>query len=148
MSVPTEFDWLLVKMGDGATPTEVFTLICGIQDVNVNMTVNTSDRAPRDCTKPGEIPSRKTRAASKQLDITGSGLSNAAGVAPLIAALGKVKNYKIEGYQEDGTDTGVLIGTFSGAFRMTAANMSSTRDGDSAAEITLANHGLWTWLAA
>ena len=148
MSVPTEFDWILVKVGDGATPTEAFTLICGVQDVSVNATVATSDRAARDCSKPGEIPYRKTRATSKQLDVSGSGLTNAGGVSLLEEVLGVVRNYRIEGYAEDGTDAGTLLGTYSGPFRMTASNMSSTRDGDSAAEITLASHGAWTWTPA
>ncbi len=148
MSVPTEFDWLLIKMGDGATPTEVFTLICGIQDVTVNLTVNSNDRFRRDCTKPGEIPYRTTRATGKQMDVSGTGLSNAAGVTSLNAALGLLKNYKIEGYQDDGTDAGVLLGTFSGKYRLLSANMGAPRDGDSSGEVTLANHGTWTWTPA
>lgn len=148
MSVPTEFDWLIVQMGDGATPTEVFTMICGIQDVTINMVANSNDRFVRDCTKPGEVPFRKTRATGKQMDVSGTGLSNAANVTTLMAALGKVKNYKILGYQEDGTDTGTLLGTFAGAYRLLTANMGAPRDGDSSGEIALASHGAWTWTAA
>lgn len=147
MSVPTEFDWAIVKIGDGESP-EVFTQICGITDASINMTANSSDRFPRDCTKLGEVPTRKTRATGKQLDVTGTGLSNSASVTTFMAALGIVGNYKIEGYQDDGTDAGDLLGTFAGAFRMTAANLSVTREGDSSGEITLANHGAWTWTAA
>ena len=64
---------------------------------------------------------------------------------PMIRALGLVKNYKVELYQDDGTDTGDLMGTFAGAFMMSAANMSIPRNGAASAEVTLANHGDWTW---
>lgn len=148
MAVPTEIDWLLVKMGDGATPTEVFTLVCGIQDVTINQTVNVTDRAVRDCATPGAVPTRKTRATSKQLDISGSGLSNSASIVTLNAALGALKNYKIEAYQDAGTDTGTLLGTFAGNFRMTSSNLSVPREGDGGGDIALASQGAWTWTAA
>jgi hypothetical protein len=147
MSVPTEFDFALIKIGDGADP-EVFTMICGMQDVTANQAVQSSDRFVRDCAKPGEVPYRKTRATGKQLDITGSGLSNADTIEDLNDALGVVKNYKIEGYADDGTDAGLLLGTFSGAFRMTSSNLNLPREGDSSSEVNLASHGAWTYTPA
>lgn len=147
MSFPTEFDWMLVKMGDGASP-EVFTLICGLQDATVNATANTSDRFARDCAKPGSIPKRKVKVNGMQLDVTGSGLSNATEVPRMLAALGKHKNYTIEGYADDNTDAGDLLGTFAGTFVMTASNLSAPREGDASGEITLASHGDWTFTAA
>lgn len=147
MSLPTEIDWAHIKMGDGAEP-EVFTMICGITDVTINQSANSSDRFVRDCTTPGAVPLRKTKVSGKQLDISGTGLSNADTIEDLNAALGKVKNYKIELYQDDGTDAGNLLGTYSGAFRMTSSNMSATRDGDSSGEVALASDGAWTYAAA
>lgn len=148
MSVPTEADFALVKIGDGATPTEVFTVLCGLQDTNINRVANTSDRFVRDCAKPGEIPNRKVKTTGKQLDVTGSGLIDKAQIDVFEDALGAAKNYKIELYADDGTDAGDLLGTFAGAFVMTAANMSVPRDGSASAEVTLASHGAWTWTAA
>lgn len=148
MSVPTESDFALIKIGDGATPTEVFANLCGMQSVGINRTVSTTDRQVRDCAKPNKPASRKVRVTGKQLDVTGSGLTNKADIAAFDAALGKVKNYKIELYQDDGTDTGLLTGTFAAAFVMTAANLTLTEGGDAAAEVTLASHGDWTWTAA
>lgn len=148
MSLPTEVDFVLIKRGDGATPTEVFTLICGLQDATINRVVNSDDRFVRDCAKPGEVPYRKTRATGKQLDVTGTGLSNAATMEDFEDALGQVENYKLELYAEDGTDAGELLGTIAGAFRMTAANLSVPREGQASGEITLASHGAWTYTAA
>lgn len=148
MSVPNEADFAIIKIGDGATPTEAFAIACGIQDVNINRAVGTQDRYVRDCTKPGEIPDRKVKATGKSLDITGSGLIDKAHIDTFDDALGVVKNYKVECYKDDGTDTGTLLGTFAAAFMMTAANMTVPREGTASAEITLANHGAWTWTAA
>jgi hypothetical protein len=147
MAVPVEADFALIKMGDGATPTEVFSNLCGMRNVTTNRTVASSDRFVRDCAKPNKIASRKVRTTGKQLDVTGSGLINKTDIAAFDAALGKVKNYKIELYVDDGTDSGALMGTFAAPFVMTAANLTTTEGGDAASEVTLANHGDWTWTA-
>ena len=147
MSLPTEFDFALIKIGDGADP-EVFTLICGMQDCTVNETVNTNDRFVRDCAKPGEVPQRKVQPTGKQTDITGTGLTNHDEVANVRACLGISKNYTIEAYQRDGTDAGTLLGTFAGAFVMTSSNLNITIDTPGSAEITLASDGAMTYTAA
>jgi hypothetical protein len=146
MSLPTEFDFALIKMGDGATPTEVFTVLCGIEGAQVNQTANTSDHFARDCASPGSVPFRRVKTNGKQMDVTGSGLSNADMVDEFVAALGLSKHYKIEGYQRDGTTTGKLLGTFAGSFVMTAANLNIATE--ASGEITLASDGTYTWTAA
>lgn len=148
MSFPTEIDWCLIKMGDGATPSETFTLLCGIQDATVNVTANTQDRFVRDCAKPGSIPKRKVKTTGMQMDVTGAGLSNVDTIDEFLAALGKHKNYKIEAYADDGTDAGDLLGTFAGNYVMTAANLNAPRESPASGEITLASDGDWTWTAA
>lgn len=148
MSLPTEFDFALIKMGDGATPTEVFTTICGMQDATLNETVNTNDRFVRDCAKPGEVPQRRVQTTGKQTDITGTGLTNADNIASVRAALGVPKNYRVEVYRRDGTDAGVLLGTFAGKFVMTSSNLNVTLDTPGSAEITLASDGALTYTAA
>lgn len=148
MSVPTEADFAIIKIGDGGSPSETFAIACGIQDVNINRAVGTQDRYVRDCAKPGEVPTRKVKATGKSLDITGSGLIDKAHIDTFEDALGLTKNYKVELYQDNGTDTGTLLGTFAGTLMMSAANMSIPREGSASAEITLANHGAWTWTAA
>lgn len=147
MSEPVEVDWALIKAGDGET-VETFTLICGIQDVTINQTVNTTDRAVRDCEAPGAVPTRKTKVNSKQLDISGSGLSNTQEEVRLNALLGTLNNYRVELYREGPTDAGVLLGTYAGEFRMTAKNLNATRDGTSSMDVSLASNGAWTYTDA
>ena len=146
MSVPNESDFALIKIGDGEA-TETFTAICGIENVSINRTANTNDRFRRDCAKPGIPAVRRSRTTGKQMDITGTGGVDKASIADFEAALGIVGNYQIELYQYDGTDTGELMGTFSGAFNMTSANMSLDANGDSSGEGALASDGIWTWAA-
>ena len=147
MSYPTEADFALIKMGDGEDP-EVFTAICGIQDVTINKQVNTTDRFVRDCAKPGEVPARKTRANGRQMDISGSGLSNVDNIEDMEAALGVIKNYRVELYKQDGTDTGELLGTYAAAFRLVSDNLSASLQGDSSADISLVSEGDWTYTPA
>lgn len=148
MSLPTEADFAIIKIGDGAPPTEAFAIACGIQDVSINQSVGTQDRYVRDCEKPGEIPNRKVKATGKSLDVTGSGLIDKAQIAIYNSALGVAKNYKIEVYADNGTDAGTLLGTFAGSFMMTASNQLIPREGTASAEITLASNGAWAWTAA
>lgn len=147
MSLPVEPDFALIKIGDGGG-TEVFTIACGIQDITVNEVTNTADRFVRDCAKPGEIPYRQVKATSKQLDVSASGLIDKTHIATYRTAIGKVKNYKIEYYQDDGTDAGALVGTWAGAFMLTSINQGVPREGTASVELNLASDGAVTWTAA
>lgn len=147
MSVPTEADFALVKIGDGEA-SETFTVICGIENANINRGANTEDRYPRDCAAPGAVPVRKVKVTGKFLTITGDGLIDKANIETLEDALGISGNYTVELYQEDGTDAGTLVGTFAAPFVLDAANMNVPRNGTASAEITLKNNGTWTWTAA
>ena len=148
MSVPTEFDFALLKIGDGATPTEVFTVSCGKQDFTANFAANSSDRFVRDCAKPGEVPFRKTKATGKQLDITATGLTDLTAFGTEIDLVGTRANVKLEYYTDDGTDAGDLLGTVACNMFIGSLNISAPRGGESTAELTLASHGAWTWTAA
>lgn len=147
MSYPAEADFAIVKVGDGAGP-EVFTIACGIENVQVNRTANTSSRFTRDCAKPGEVPVRRTKTTGKQLDITADGLTNVPDIDAFEDLLGVKNNYKIELYADDDTDTGELLGTFAGNFIMTTANLNLPRNDNSASEVAFENNGPWTWTAA
>lgn len=147
MSLPTEFDFAIIKFGDAGGP-EVFTVSCGKQDITTNFGANSSDRFVRDCAKPGEIPYRKAKATGKQLDVTASGLTDTTAFANELDLLGSHVNAKIEYYADDGTDAGDLLGTVSANFLVTGLSIGAPRDGDSSAELTLASNGAWAWVAA
>ncbi|RVT93693.1 hypothetical protein [Sphingomonas crocodyli] len=148
MSIPNDPDFVLVRMGNGATPTEVFEILCGITSVNINKTANTTDRFTQDCEKPGQVPVRTVRVNGKQLDVSGSGLVNVDQIEDFEAALGIRKNYKTELYKRDGSDEGVLLGHYEHQGVMTSQNMSLTDQGDSSGEVAIASHGGWEWVPA
>lgn len=144
MSYPNEADFVVVKLGNGATPTEVFTILCGIETVTINKTINSTDRFRRDCAKPAAIPTRKVRVTSKQWDATGSGVINMDEFETFDDVLGIRKNYRIEFGKRDGTDEGEIIGYYQGPAVMTAANINMG-DGEGTADITLAGEDDIVW---
>ena len=146
MSYPNEADFIIVKVGDGATP-EVFTTICGIENATINQTVNTSDRFRRDCAKPGLPGTRKIKVTGRQWDATGSGVVNVDEFPTFNAALGIRKNYQFDFGKRDGTDAGEIIGTYAGPAVMTAANINMG-DSEGTNEITLAGEDEIVWTAA
>lgn len=147
MSLPTEFDFAVLKIGDGEDP-EVFTISCGKTDVTMNFGANSTDRYVRDCTKPGEVPFRKTKVTGKQLDVSATGLTDATAFGTEVALVGTKNNIKVELYTDDGTDAGSLIGTVAVNALVSSLNIGAPREGDSSAEIALASDGAWTWTAA
>ncbi|MFS0771036.1 hypothetical protein [Sphingomonas sp. 1P08PE] len=144
MSYPTEFDAAIIYSVVGSTRT----ILCGIENVTINETANTSDRFRRDCAKPGAVPRRGVKVNGLQWDITGSGVANADQVAALKALLGAHADYEVDGIQYDGTDEGNLLGTFAGPGVMTAKNLSLQTGGDSTGEITIAGENDLVWTPA
>jgi hypothetical protein len=147
MSLPTEFDFAVLKFGDGDDP-EVFAISCGKTDFTTNFSADSTDHYVRDCTKPGEIPFRKTKATGKKLDINGTGLTDASAFGTEVALVGSRVNIKLEYYTDDGTDAGDLIGTVACNMMVSALNIGTPRGAESSAAVTLASHGAWTWAAA
>ena len=142
MSLPVEADFAVVKIGDGATPTEAFTILCGLDNIQINRTANTNDRFRKDCAKPGSVPFRRSRTTGKQMDITASGAMNIPDITKYNAALGVSGNYRIELGTYDGTDAGEIIWVINGPFNLTGANSAVGEEGN--AEVTLASDGIWT----
>lgn len=147
MSVPVEFDFAQVKIGNGADP-EVFTVICDLTSVSINEGAETSTRYRRDCTKPGAPATRRSRVLGKFWDVSGSGLSDASQVPTLRAAIGVRKNYEIPVYKDDGTDAGELLGTYTGEAILTARNTSIEREGETSMEVTLEGQDTLTFTPA
>lgn len=149
MSYPVEPDYVVVQLGDGASP-EAFAIMCGIETAGVNQTVNTSDRFRRDCAKPAAVPTRKIIVTGKQWDVTGSGVINMAEFNRFNAALGARRNYRLLFGQYDAQDatdterTGTIYGYYSGPGVMTASNISVGGD-EGTGEITIAGENDLVW---
>ena len=149
MSLPQEFDHMLIKLGDQGTP-EQFPAICGPETFNVNETANTTERFRRDCDNFNQPAQRRVKTNSVQFDVTASGGVNVPSIPDLRAALGFSRNYIIEGYQSDPTTSGgngTLLATWEGPLVLTALNITADANGDSNAEMTFASDGPVTFTA-
>lgn len=148
MSLPNEPDFLLIKVQTAPGPPAVFTMLCGVENGNVNESVQTSERYRRDCAKPNKPGSRRLKATGKSWQITGSGVVNVDIEDTLGDIIGVIQNYKAEAYKDDGTDAGDLMGTWAGAGMLTTRNRSIQIEGDSGLEITIEGQDELVWTAA
>jgi hypothetical protein len=148
MSMPTEADFAIIKVGDGASPSQAFDAICGVENVAANKTANANDRYRRDCTKLGKPAIRKNRVTGLSLTITASGAMNIDNFGRFEELLGVANDYQIEFRNVDGTDSGVLLGTYSGSYVMVSDNVTVDPNADSSGEINLNNEGPWLWTPA
>lgn len=146
MSVPNEPDFAVLKLVNPGSPAEA-VVVCGIDNVSINETANTTDRFRRDCEKPGLPPARKVKVTGTQWDITGSGVFNMDEIVRLKGALGVSREWEVDLGKHDGTDTGVIIGTYTGPAVLTSNNKSFGDEGTG--EVTLAgeNELVWTPVA-
>lgn len=150
MSEPNSADFALLKIKTADGPPVVMTLLCGIENVTINRSVNTSERYRRDCAKPNRPGTRKIRNNGQSWSISGSGEDNIDIETAYTGAFGIKKLYDVELYRDDDTDAGELLGTYSGTAMMTARNQSFAVGGDTTgtAEITLEGEGALVWEAA
>ncbi|KPH66049.1 hypothetical protein [Novosphingobium sp. ST904] len=149
MSEPNSADFALIKIQTDAGPPAVFTLLCGIEGVNINRTAQTSERYRRDCAKPNRPGTRKLRVTGSSWQVTGSGNDNIDLETEWTDAFGVRKIYDVELYKDDGTDGGELMGTYSGTAILTTRNQAYAQDGDSGTtEVTLEGEGLLVWTVA
>lgn len=150
MSEPNSADFALLKIKTADGPPAVITLLCGIENVTINRSVNMSERYRRDCAKPNRPGTRRLRNNGETWNISGSGEDNIDIETAYAGAFGVKKLYDVELYRDDDTDSGELLGTYSGTAMMTSRNQSFAQGSDDAgtAEITLEGEGELVWTAA
>ena len=148
MSLPNEPDFALIKVQTAAGPPAVFTVLCGLENCNVNENVQTRERFRRDCAKPNRPGQRKLTATGSSWQITGSGVINVDQEDILDDLKGVIQNYKVETYKDNATDAGELLGTWAGTGMLTTRNRSIQVEGDSGLEVTIEGQDLLTWTAA
>jgi|SRR5215207_5772319 len=76
MAKPTTYNGskLYIQLGNGATPTELFTAPCGLTTRGITFTKDTNDVTVPDCDDP-DLPAWTERAvASFSAEVTGSGI--------------------------------------------------------------------------
>lgn len=133
-----------LMLGDGATPTEVFTALCGITTRNFTSQKNTNDVFTRDCADPENVPVRNVIVTGAQWDLTGEGTLNRQNLEAIMAADdGQPHNFRYL-FTEPTTDE-VFQGYYAGAGIITNLTINSEDESFATISITIASDGEWTF---
>ncbi len=143
--VPIEGRAIVLEVGDGTTPTEVFTPICGAYVTAFNHTAQTSDRFLPDCSDRTKTPRRVPFVTGIQWDVTAGGAAELTNLVTIQNLVGITNNYRITVYEDDFTTE---YGYYEGAFVMTACNLGGSQNDPANREITLASKGEITFTPA
>lgn len=143
--VPIEGRAIVISVGDGATPTEGWTEICGGYVTAFNISAQTTDRFLPDCTDRTKVPVRSPFVTGKQWDITVGGIPELENLIELQELVGIANNYRITVYEDDFTTE---FGYYQGSFVMTSNNMSGSQNDPAGREMQFASKGQVTWTPA
>ncbi|CAM5512997.1 phage tail tube protein [Sphingobium scionense] len=113
-----------IAMGDGATPTEVFAPMCGINTKGFQQTRATNDTVDWDCADPDASPITVRDIGAKDWTITGSGLLHRSLLADLQAAFdsGNPTNFRFVFDEPTGSE--VIDGFYAGPGIVTDFNIT------------------------
>lgn len=133
-----------LMLGNGATPTETFTALCGITTRNFTDQVNTNDVFTRDCADPEDIPIRRLIPTGRQWDLTGEGQLNRANLATIQAAHdAQAHNFRY--LFTEPSDDEVFQGYYAGPAIITNLQITAADDDFATINITIASDGEWAW---
>lgn len=65
---------MLVRIGNGITPTETFSVLCALTSKTMSINTENIDVTSADCTTPGGVMWRETLDGIKSISVSGSGL--------------------------------------------------------------------------
>ncbi len=139
---------LLIKIGDGATPTEVFAHPCLINaDRGIAFATETNDTRVPDCDDPELLAWLEREVVSLSATINGAGTLNTPDVEDFFdwLASGDPKNIRVELQGVSGANGG---GYFGMAALLTAFEITGSIGQRSQCSITLASTGAVTWTSA
>lgn len=135
--------YFVLAMGDGASPTETFTGLCGLKTRSFNDVVNTTDVFTRDCDDPEDIPIRRVISTGRQWDLAGDGDLNRENLDTIIAAHGLTKNYRF--YYTEPADDEVFRGYWEGPFKLINRGITAADDNFATLSLQFVSDGEVTW---
>lgn len=99
-------------LGDGATPTEAFALVCLATTHKFSRALDTDDVMLQDCANPDNLPTRQSVPKGKTWDVSGSGRSDFAKFKALEAVFnaGLARNIQIAKMGTGANGGGVYLG--------------------------------------
>jgi hypothetical protein len=133
-----------LMLGDGATPTETFTALCGITTRNFTHQHNSNDVNTRDCADPENVPVRNLIITSEQWDLTGEGVMNRSNLEAIQAADDGQPHHWRYLFTEP-TDDEVYQGYYSGSGIITNLQVNSADENFATLSLTIASDGPWSF---
>ena len=131
---------LLVKIGDGATPTEAFANLCGLNSKTLTINNSVIDVTTPDCTAPEGALWRENLMGVKNVSISGDGYfedSTTELRMNTVAMLADPKgNFKV---------TVPAFGTYSGSFYIESLEFGGETEGGVTYSISLTSTGAVTF---
>lgn len=118
---------LQVFLGDGATPTEAFTLLCIVSSKSLRREVQFDDFMEPSCVNPNNLPTKVKVPRSTSWSLSISGRMDASRIAPLEAWLtGTARNIQLRKAGLTGANGG---GTWQGPVMLTSLEIASSDHG-------------------
>lgn len=137
---------LYISLGDGATPTEVFTAPCGLTTRGITLTKNTNDVNVPDCDDPDAPAWVERSVESLSGETSGSGVLAAAALPTWQTAFNSTvsRNVRI-GINAPLVDKG---GYYAGKAHLTSFAVTGELGNKIQVAVTLISDGPWTWVPA
>lgn len=146
MAAPQTFSGsrMLILIGDGATPTEVFTAPCGLNTKGLNRSAESSDTVVPDCDAPEDPAWTERETTSLSWEISGAGVlaSESVSVWDTWFTSGAARNVRVEVYS--GANSGRK---YTGKAILTTYNLNGERGAKVSVEVTLSGSGELTGAA-
>jgi predicted secreted protein len=144
MAKPTTFPFkdMLILIGDGATPTEVFTAPCGLTTKNFELSANSNEVQVPDCDDPDAPAWIERVVATMTGTIAGNGIM-AKESFPLWrdwALQGVTKNARVQ-------LIGATMGYYAGAFILSKFGISADLGDKVQVDVTMDSDGQISWTA-
>ncbi|MEH7827106.1 phage major tail protein, TP901-1 family [Gemmobacter denitrificans] len=133
---------LLIKIGDGASPTEAFTVLCGLTSKTLTINNSEIDVTTADCSDPGGALWTEVLGGTKRVSVSGNGLfkdeAAEASLNTLAMADSPIANFQI---------IVPSFGTFQGAFFLSSVEYGGEQEGGVTYSLALASTGEITFTA-
>ncbi|AIT81596.1 phage tail tube protein [Novosphingobium pentaromativorans] len=131
---------VLLQLGDGATPTEAFTTVCGITTKGLQRTRQTQDTVLWDCTDPEASPITEREILAGDWTMNGSGQAVLSVLDDLEAAYDAASNWKLNFVDSSGT----TVRSYTGNAIMTDLTLGAVNGDKCSISITLSGNGVLT----
>lgn len=131
---------LLLKVGDGATPTEVFTSMCSINaERGITFTSATNDQDIPDCTNPDLLAWVAREKTNLSASVTGAGVLDTSDVAAMFAWLTSENTKNCKVIVDVPSASGGQI--FTGTYHLTEFSITGNRGEKAQCSISLQSSG-------